>query len=99
VLRALTLALAVVLWAAWVGPLKLLVRMPWGGRLRGLPLGQYVEYPFRVLWNDQFDRFSAPLEKRYSRAEVEQLMAAAGLEDVTVLAGYGWRAVGTRPPS
>jgi SAM-dependent methyltransferase len=98
-LRSLTFAVAVVLWATWVGPLKLLVRMPWGRRFRGLPLGQYVEYPFRVLWNDQFDRFSAPLEKRYSRAEVEHLMASAGLADVTVMAGYGWRAVGTRPLS
>jgi SAM-dependent methyltransferase len=99
VLHALTLALAVVLWVTWVGPLKLLARTPWGRRLRGLPLGQYVEYPFRVLWNDQFDRFSAPLEKRYSRAAVEQLMASAGLADVTVLPGYGWRAAGTRPLS
>ena len=62
-----------------------------------MPLGQYVEYPFRVLWNDQLDRFSAPIEKRYSRAQVETLMREAGLTGVTLLGGYGWRAVGTRP--
>jgi hypothetical protein len=42
-------------------------------------------------------RSAAPLEKRYSRAEVESLLAAAGLVDVEVLPGYGWRAVGRRP--
>jgi SAM-dependent methyltransferase len=97
-LRALTLLLAVGLWAVWVVPLRLLRRHPrWRAPLASLPLGQYADYPFRVLWNDQFDRFSAPLEKRYRREEVQELMTAAGLEDVVILPGYGWRAVGRRP--
>ena len=97
VLRVLTLGLSLGLWGAWVAPLKLAARTGSRARVSDLPLGQYVDYPFRVLWNDQFDRFSAPLEKRYSRADVEGLMAAAGLVEVQVLPGYGWRAVGTRP--
>jgi SAM-dependent methyltransferase len=97
-LKACSWLLAVGLWVLWVSPLKLLSRIPrWQARVAALPLAQYVEYPFRVLWNDQFDRFSAPLEKRYSRAQVEDLLAKAGLVDVHVLGGYGWRAVGTRP--
>ena len=62
-----------------------------------LPLVTYVKYPFRVLWNDQFDRFSAPIEKRYSESEVHQLLVAAGLEEVTVFSKHGWIADGQRP--
>ena len=58
-----------------------------------LPLRQYAEYPFRVCVNDQFDRFSAPIERRYTRAEVVEWLKGAGLEDVEVRAHFGW--VGT----
>ena len=54
------------------------------------PLSVYVKYPFTVLYNDQFDRFSAPLEKRYSQGEVSALLEAAGLRDVRVHPRFGW---------
>ena len=97
-LRALTWVLAVVLYAGYVSPAKLLCRSPrLRARITRLPLGQYLDYPFRVLWNDQFDRFSAPLEKRYRRAEAEAFLAEAGLQDLRILGGYGWRAAGRKP--
>jgi SAM-dependent methyltransferase/uncharacterized protein YbaR (Trm112 family) len=61
-----------------------------------VPLGHYRKYSFRVLYTDQFDRFSAPLENRYSRAEVAGWLERAGLEDVVILSGAGWRASGRR---
>lgn len=97
VLRPLTWLLAVALWAGYVLPLRLLAGRGPESPARRLPLGWYVDYPFRMLWNDQFDRFSAPLEKRYRRAEVEALMRGAGLTDVRILGGHGWRAAGQRP--
>ncbi len=54
------------------------------------PLYVYAKYPFNVLYNDQFDRFSAPLEKRYSDDEVRRLLESAGLRDVRVYPRYGW---------
>jgi SAM-dependent methyltransferase/uncharacterized protein YbaR (Trm112 family) len=97
-LRALSYVLAGAVWLGWVGPLRLLSgRRDRRNAFRSLPLAQYVDYPFRVLWNDQFDRFSAPIEKRFSHGQVEALMKEAGLVEVTVLGGYGWRAIGTRP--
>jgi SAM-dependent methyltransferase/uncharacterized protein YbaR (Trm112 family) len=100
ILRALTLVLAGGIYVAYTAPGKALSRLrvsrPW---IAALPLGQYVDYPFRVLWNDQFDRFSAPLEKRYRRAEVEALLKGAGLTDLRILGGYGWRAAGRKPVS
>lgn len=62
------------------------------------PLYVYSKYPFQVLYNDQFDRFSAPLEKRYDPDEVIRMMENAGLTDVTVQPCFGWVAQGTRPP-
>jgi len=41
------------------------------------PLFVYTKYPFGVLFNDQFDRFSAPIEKRYDPDEVRQLLERA----------------------
>jgi len=43
-----------------------------------LPLKTYADYPFAVLVNDQFDRFSAPLERRYRREEVQAMLAGGG---------------------
>jgi SAM-dependent methyltransferase len=59
-----------------------------------VPLGHYRKYSFRVLYTDQFDRFSAPIENRYGRAEVAAWFERAGLEDVVILGGEGWRASG-----
>ena len=61
-----------------------------------IPLGHYRKYSFRVLYTDQFDRFSAPIENRYSRAEVAGWLERAGLKEVVILGGQGWRASGQR---
>lgn len=61
-----------------------------------VPLGHYRKYSFRVLYTDQFDRFSAPIENRYSRADVARWFERAGFEDVVILGGAGWRASGRR---
>jgi hypothetical protein len=37
-----------------------------------------------VLFNDQFDRFSAPIEKRYDADDVRELRIKVGLEDIKV---------------
>jgi 2-polyprenyl-3-methyl-5-hydroxy-6-metoxy-1,4-benzoquinol methylase/uncharacterized protein YbaR (Trm112 family) len=87
--------------ALWVG-----VVLPYRGlrsrsRLRRLadtlPLQTYADYPFEVLVNDQFDRFSAPLERRYTRIQVEAMLRDAGLENVSVMPNYGWIGEGRVP--
>jgi hypothetical protein len=98
-LHALCVPLAALLALTVVWPYRLLRRVP---RLRrpaeAFPLKTYADYPFGVLVNDQFDRFSAPLERRYTRAEVEEMLQRAGLEDVTVLPNHGWIGDGRVPP-
>jgi SAM-dependent methyltransferase len=63
---------------------------------RDWPLFVYTKYPFYVLYNDQFDRFSAPLEKRYDREQVQHLLERAGLKEVTVQPCFGWVAEGVK---
>lgn len=82
---------------AFVWPSRALEKFPPTRPLADrVPLGHYRKYSFRVLYTDQFDRFSAPLENRYSRAEVADWFARAGMQDVIILGGQGWRASGRR---
>lgn len=62
-----------------------------------LPMKQYAAYTFRVCVNDQFDRFSAPIENRYTKQQVRDWLTRAKLEDVSVLPGYGWVGSGRKP--
>jgi 2-polyprenyl-3-methyl-5-hydroxy-6-metoxy-1,4-benzoquinol methylase len=98
VLHALCYPLAAVLFGAIVLPYRFLRRRPRLHKLaEALPLKTYADYPFTVCVNDQFDRFSAPLEARYTRDEVRDMLERAGLEDVQVLANHGWVGDGRRP--
>lgn len=95
-LRALCWLLSVVLFGAVILPYRLLGALGVRG-IDNWPLWVYTKYPFRVLYNDQFDRFSAPIEKRYSPDEVRAMLARLGLTDITVRPCFGWVGEGTRP--
>jgi len=91
-----TTALGWALYAGVVTPYKVLSRFRATRALADkMPLRVYADYPVRVIVNDQFDRFSAPIENRYRRDEVEGWLARAQLEQIDIRPGYGWRAVGT----
>jgi SAM-dependent methyltransferase len=96
VLRAGCRVLSVALFGAVVLPYRALSAA--GVRAHEeWPLFVYSKYPFNVLYNDQFDRFSAPLEKRYDPDEVRELMTRAGLRDVEIRPCFGWLADGVKP--
>ena len=89
VLRVLCWLLSVVLMAGVILPYRLLQRL--GVEVKDTwPLAIYAKYPFNVLYNDQFDRFSAPIEKRYSEAEVAALLESVGLREIRVFSRFGW---------
>lgn len=94
-LKAFSWMIALGCAVCFVLPYRVLRNTRWNGFAETLPLKSYAGYPFIVLYQDQFDRFSAPIEHRYSRAEVEGWFARAGLAEVQVLRGAGWRASGT----
>ena len=60
------------------------------------PLKTYADYPFEVCVNDQFDRFSAPIERRFTEPQVRELLESAGLQDVRVIPHHGWLGEGRK---
>jgi SAM-dependent methyltransferase len=95
-LRAACWVLSVILYFAVVLPYRVLT-LAGVRRHESWPLFVYSKYPFNVLYNDQFDRFSAPIEKRYDPQEVRKLLEAAGLRDVSIRPCFGWVADGVKP--
>lgn len=94
-LKKVSWGVAALFEVAFVTPARILGRFNSTARLADrVPLGHYRKYSFRVLHTDQFDRFSAPIENRYSSAEVAEWFERAGLKDVKILGGQGWRASG-----
>ncbi len=62
----------------------------------GWPLGAYADYSFFVLLNDTFDRFSAPIENRYSKEEVLRWFTKYNFKNIKIMGGTGWRAFGIK---
>ncbi len=90
--------IATAAWGTLVLPHRCLSRFRPTQRMAAtLPLSQYAQYPFGVLLSDQFDRFSAPLERRYRRDEVRWWLERARLEAVTVAPHWGWLGHGRKP--
>ena len=90
-LRGLSYPIAATLFAVFVLPFRIIRRVPRFARFAGsLPLKAYADYPFSVCVNDQFDRFSAPIEWRFSADDVEAMLKDAGFVDILVLENHGW---------
>lgn len=62
-----------------------------------IPLFYYANKPFNLIRNDSLDRFGTPLEQRFSKKEVVEMMKAAGLTNITVSEEMPcWHAVGQK---
>lgn len=62
-----------------------------------IPLNIYEKASFYIIRNDALDRFGTPLEKRFSKEEIRQMMLTSGLTDIVFSekAPY-WHAVGRK---
>lgn len=64
-----------------------------------------ADFPFRhatgpfSLVGDLYDRFAAPIERRYHREDAEALFQDGGLETVITTKDRGWMIAGTKPLS
>jgi SAM-dependent methyltransferase/uncharacterized protein YbaR (Trm112 family) len=89
-------AIAAFLFFVW--PYLIMKRLPALSSLAdNMPMKQYAVLPFRVCVNDQLDRFSAPIENRYTRTQVEAWLSGAGLKKVHVIPNFGWLGTGQKP--
>ena len=60
-----------------------------------IPLSYYRNRAFYTMRTDALDRFGTSLEKRYSKAQIQQMMESSGLRDITFReAEPFWCAVG-----
>ena len=65
---------------------------------QSIPLSYYVDKPWKIIRNDALDRLGTPLEQRFSRAQIVDMLTRAGLETPTFgEAMPRWRVVATRP--
>lgn len=65
-----------------------------GVNVENFPLSQYRHNSFYVMRNDALDRFGTQLEKRFTKAEIRQMMEQAGLKDISFSQTSFWTAVG-----
>ena len=62
-----------------------------------VPLSYYSDKSFWIMKNDALDRFGTPLEQRFSRQEIEEMMLSCGLKNITFSEKEPyWHAVGQR---
>jgi hypothetical protein len=54
-----------------------------GVGVHGLPLSYYRNHSFYTMRTDSRDRFGTPLEKRFTRFEISNMMTAAGLDNIS----------------
>ena len=47
-----------------------------------IPLSYYINKSLTIIRNDSLDRFGTPLEKRFSRVEIERMLYDAGFSDI-----------------
>jgi SAM-dependent methyltransferase len=65
-----------------------------GMNINRFPLSQYRNNSFYVMRNDALDRFGTRLEKRFTKAEMTDMMTRAGLENIIFSETSFWSAVG-----
>ena len=53
-----------------------------GVPISGIPLSYYRSHSFYTMRTDSRDRFGTPLEKRFTRQQIEVMMKLAGLRDI-----------------
>lgn len=55
-----------------------------GVNTSNIPLHHYADMPFVMLANDALDRFGTSLEQRFSKAEITEMLRAAGFDIATL---------------
>jgi hypothetical protein len=74
---------AVTLYAPLVG-LAAMVKWisPQSAAYEAIPLHSYVGKPWKIIRNDALDRLGTPLERRFSKSEIADMLGRAGLTDI-----------------
>lgn len=89
--------LAIILYMPFVLFSKFLVFLGLKKILKYIPLSYYHNKSFNIIRNDSLDRFGTPLEKRFSRNEIIEMMKSCELEEIVVSEKEPyWHAIGKK---
>jgi SAM-dependent methyltransferase len=90
--------LAVFLYMPFVGFARLLRWLGVSSRIRSkIPLNIYEKASFYIIRNDSLDRFGTPLEQRFSRVEIQQMMENSGITQIRFSENLPyWHAIGKK---
>jgi len=69
-----------------------------GWNVDHFPLSSYRRRSFYAMRTDALDRFGTRIEKRFTRKQIQQMMATAGFERITFSESPCWCAIGYRKP-
>jgi SAM-dependent methyltransferase len=75
-------ALAVIVYLPLVALANAVGILLGGSAAEAIPLHYYSGKSWRVIRNDALDRFGTPLEQRFTREEIAEMMMGVGLEDL-----------------
>lgn len=78
--KAVTTAIAAAIYWPLARTAKLLERL--GAKVSNFPLSEYRYRSFYSMRTDALDRFGTRLEQRFSKADIEAMMQASGLENI-----------------
>ena len=88
---------AVILYLPLVGLSKLLSALCLERIVKHIPLSYYADKSMNIIRNDSLDRFGTPLEKRFSRDQIRQMMTACGLHNIVFSEKEPyWHAIGQK---
>ena len=94
--RILCDIIAILVYLPFVGLANLLKMLSLKSWVK-IPLSYYVGKSFFVIRNDALDRFGTPLEQRFTKQEIHDMMTSAGLSDIQFSSHSPyWHAVGKK---
>lgn len=79
--------LALVIYMPFILWVRLLIFLGFNDLAKKMPLYSYHNKSFFIIRNDSLDKFGTSLEQRFSKKEVEELMANCGLENIVISTG------------
>lgn len=89
--------LAVLLYMPFILIARLCDKIGWKKLAMRMPLAAYRYQTWNIIRNDSLDRFGTPLEQRFSRKSITEMMEACGLTDIKFSEQIPfWHAVGRK---
>ncbi len=90
-------AIAVLIYLPFINLARFIRFIGFNNLAKKIPLSYYMDKSGNIIRNDALDRFGTPLEQRFSKKEIHQMMTDCGLTDIKFSEGEPyWHAIGRK---